>query len=304
MPYENEHSARLKDPDDFDPDSFRRKADGTIYGHIKVPETIDVIWGKLKGANKPSDYPIPQALRFPTKDWTVAEAKKWLKDNDIKYISFEAAESESKNRNLGKLIERRYLPTKEIRMINEENQPTKIMGLACVYGILSDDLGGWKELIEPYALKNVLANNPDVRALVDHISYKILGRTTNGTLNIYENSKGLNVEIIPPDTTTGKDIVISLERGDISGMSIQFVVGEGNFEWIKIDEWDVRKVNSFNELIDVSVVTFPAFSATSVGIRSNQEIYDEYRNKLNQDKLLAEKLLKEKAKRDRDLDLI
>lgn len=90
-PYPNEHAARLKSPDDFDPDTFRRKADGTIYGSIKVPATADVIWGKLKGKSGEKDYPVPQAIRFPMKDWTEAEARKWLKDNDVKYILFEPA---------------------------------------------------------------------------------------------------------------------------------------------------------------------------------------------------------------------
>jgi HK97 family phage prohead protease len=91
-PFPNEHSARLKNPGLFDEDTFRRKKDGTIYGSIKVPATIAVIWGKLKEHNKPEDNPIPQTLRFPTDDWTVAEAKKWLKDNEIKYLAFEPAE--------------------------------------------------------------------------------------------------------------------------------------------------------------------------------------------------------------------
>jgi HK97 family phage prohead protease len=90
-PYPNEHSARLRDPDDFDSDTFRRVSDGHIYGKKKVPETVDVIWGKLKGHAAPSDQPIPQALRFPTKDWTAAEAKKWLKDNNVDYTLFEPA---------------------------------------------------------------------------------------------------------------------------------------------------------------------------------------------------------------------
>ena len=91
-PYANEHSARLKEPDDFDKDTFRRKNDGTIYGKIKVPATAAVIWAKLKGHSEPEDEPHPQAIRFPTKDWTVEEAKAWLKENNVKYIAFEPAE--------------------------------------------------------------------------------------------------------------------------------------------------------------------------------------------------------------------
>jgi len=91
-PYPNEHSARIKDPAQFNPKNFRRKKDGTIYGKIKVPTTAAVIWGKLKEHDKPSDNPIPQAIRFPISDWTVAQAKTWLKDNNVKYEKFEPAE--------------------------------------------------------------------------------------------------------------------------------------------------------------------------------------------------------------------
>ena len=90
-PYPNEHSARLKEPGLFDEDTIRRKKDGTIYGKIKVPATAAVIWGKLKGSAKPEDMPIPRSIRFPVDNWTVAQAKKWLKDNNVKFIKFEAA---------------------------------------------------------------------------------------------------------------------------------------------------------------------------------------------------------------------
>ena len=91
-PFPNEHSARIKSPTLFNSDTFRRKKDGTIYGSIKVPGTAAVIWAKLKEHDEPEDNPIPQALRFPVSDWTVAQAKNWLKDNEIKYERFEPAE--------------------------------------------------------------------------------------------------------------------------------------------------------------------------------------------------------------------
>lgn len=90
-PLPNEHSARIKAPGLFDEKTFRRTKDGTIYGSKKVPATAAVIWGKLKGAAKPSDNPIPQSIRFPTENWIAAQAKAWLKDNNITYDRFEAA---------------------------------------------------------------------------------------------------------------------------------------------------------------------------------------------------------------------
>jgi len=95
-PYPNEHSARLQDPGKFDPKAFRRTSGGTLYGSKKVPSTVGIIWGKLKGKAKPSDPPIAQALRFPTKNWTVTKAKKWLSDNNITFIKWESATKVSK----------------------------------------------------------------------------------------------------------------------------------------------------------------------------------------------------------------
>lgn len=89
-PYPNEHSARLVDPAKFD--DFRRTMGGTVRG-VKVPATIAVIWGHLIGEDD-STW-APQALRFPTKDWTAEAAKAWLKDKGIKFLSFEPAKEKA-----------------------------------------------------------------------------------------------------------------------------------------------------------------------------------------------------------------
>jgi len=143
-PYPNEHAARLRDPGDFDPNTFRRTAGGTIYGTKTVPATISIIWGKLKTANKPADNPIPQALRFPIKNWTAAEAKKWLKDNNINFISFEPAKEE-KNKQTWYDIQ------------------NKADDLAEVF--IYDEIGGWgitaKNFVDDF--KNIKASRVNLR---------------------------------------------------------------------------------------------------------------------------------------------
>jgi len=79
MPYPNEHSCRVKNPDAFQEDSFRRK---------KIEDGVYIIVGKLTGESTMTT----QAYRFKTDNFTVTEAKKWLKDHDIKCIKFEPAE--------------------------------------------------------------------------------------------------------------------------------------------------------------------------------------------------------------------
>ena len=77
-PYPNEHAARIKNPDEFEQDSFRRK---------NIEDGIDIIIGRLKGETSTTI----QAYRFKSAKFTADEAKKWLSDNNIKYISFEEA---------------------------------------------------------------------------------------------------------------------------------------------------------------------------------------------------------------------
>lgn len=81
MPYPNWHAARVKSPSAFEKDSFRTKA---------IDNGITTIMGRLRG----SDTMTIQTYRFDKDDFTAAEAKKWLADHDVKYISFEAATGE------------------------------------------------------------------------------------------------------------------------------------------------------------------------------------------------------------------
>ncbi|NIO84658.1 MAG: hypothetical protein GTN53_29440, partial [Candidatus Aminicenantes bacterium] len=105
-PFPNEHSARLRNPGDFKekPDwsragKFRRTAGGTIYGRIKVPATIGIIWGQLK--TQSGRAAAPQSLRFPIKNWTAARARAWLKENKVTFIRFEPAEPRKENQGQG-----------------------------------------------------------------------------------------------------------------------------------------------------------------------------------------------------------
>ena len=81
MPYPNQHAARIIQPSELDENSFRTK---------EIAPGITLILGKRKG----SDSMETQAYRFDKDKFTAEEAKKWLKDHDVKYIDFEAAKKE------------------------------------------------------------------------------------------------------------------------------------------------------------------------------------------------------------------
>lgn len=128
-PFPNEHSARIKSPGLFDEKTFRRTAGGTIYGKIKVPATASIVWGKLKGAAKPSDNPVPQSIRFPTKNWTAAQAKKWLKDNNVTYERFEAASKslEGAIEFLDEIKSAGSMPAARLTLVNDAAMALKVL---------------------------------------------------------------------------------------------------------------------------------------------------------------------------------
>ena len=140
-----------------------------------------------------------------------------------------------------------------------------IKGHAIVFNSLSENLGGFREKIDPAAVDRTLADGIDLRALVDHDSAKILGRLTAGTLRVDKDGRGLLVEIDPPETTVAQDIVESIRRRDVTGMSFAFRT--------IADEWDFKAdppIRTVTDMLvrEVSVVTFPAYPATDVAMRS------------------------------------
>ncbi len=86
MPYPNEHAARLKPPGRYE--KMAREND-------KFGSGIDVIWGTTSDGKTEV-----QAIRFDRKKFTVAEAKKWLKDHDYKVMLFEPASEDGEKRNM------------------------------------------------------------------------------------------------------------------------------------------------------------------------------------------------------------
>jgi HK97 family phage prohead protease len=127
---------------------------------------------------------------------------------------------------------------------------------------VSDKFGSFRERVMRGAAKDVLARGADIRLLIDHQGMA-LARTTTETLKVTEDDLGLNfTAVIDRRQRLANDLAIAVERGDMRECSIGFVVGSD--EWSH--DWSTRSILSFAELLDVSVVGFPANSATSVSI--------------------------------------
>jgi uncharacterized protein len=164
-------------------------------------------------------------------------------------------------------VERRNFPVQELRAISDENGLRKITGYAAVFDSLSEDLGGFREKIDKGAFKETIKND-DIRALKNHNDDYVLGRNKSGTLALSEDTHGLKIDIVPPDAQWAKDLMVSMDRGDIDQMSFGFQTISDR--WETKDKEEVRTLEEV-KLFDVSPVTFPAYPDTSVALRSLEE---------------------------------
>jgi len=163
-------------------------------------------------------------------------------------------------------IERRVYNV-EMRVTKNADGQDVLDGYSAVFARDSENLGGFVERIVPGAFAKVL--DDDVRALFNHDSNLILGRTTANTLSLSEDKTGLHSEIIPPDTNAGRDIVVSVKRGDITHQSFAFSIAPGGDRWEDFPGGrTVRTITEIGKLYDVSPVTFPAYPDTTIAARS------------------------------------
>ena len=160
-------------------------------------------------------------------------------------------------------IERRTMRLTELRAQETDGAPV-IRGYAAVFDVLSEDLGGFRERIRPGAFAASL-HHADVRALWNHNPDYVLGRTKSNTLRMVEDANGLAIEIDPPETTWGRDLMTSIKRGDVDQMSFGFRTVRD--EWTN-DTGAVIRTLLEVELFDVSPVTYPAYPQTSVNARA------------------------------------
>ncbi|RJP54306.1 MAG: HK97 family phage prohead protease [Anaerolineaceae bacterium] len=165
-------------------------------------------------------------------------------------------------------IERRYASLEGIEIRASDTEAPRMAGFAAVYNVLSEDLGGFRERIAPGAFSKSLGN--DVRALFNHDPNFVLGRTRSKTLGLSETPKGLAVEIFPPNSAQSRSLMESMKRGDIDQMSFGFSVRKNGQKWEQEGDIMVRTLLDV-DLIDVSVVTFPAYPKTEIALRSLDE---------------------------------
>lgn len=131
------------------------------------------------------------------------------------------------------------------------------------------------EYISPEAVDEGLIQRSDVKALYNHAKDKLLARSRNGegSLRLTLDEKGLKYCFEAPDTVTGQEVVELLRRGDLCASSFAFIDEEDKRESVYNTEkrYYERTIKHISGLYDVSVVSDPAYAATSASVRMASE---------------------------------
>lgn len=140
---------------------------------------------------------------------------------------------------------------------------------AIVFNAMSEDLGGFRESIDPDSLNGALKAHPDVRSFWNHNTSDLLGRVSAGTLRLFLTRDGLDYEVDLPDTSAGRDVLVLARRGDLCESSFGFDTAPDGDEWTRRDDGTRhRRVTKIERLYEVSPVSIPAYPQTKCALRS------------------------------------
>lgn len=165
-------------------------------------------------------------------------------------------------------FERRYFAADALELRRGDDGAATVTGYAAVFNELSLDLGGFRERIDRGAFAESLKAH-DQRAYWNHNSDIVLGRKSAKTLRLAEDEKGLKFELDLPDTSSGRDAAVLIERGDVRQMSFGFRVANPKVdEELTTEDGVVIRTVKKVTLLEVSPVASAAYPQTEVALRS------------------------------------
>lgn len=172
----------------------------------------------------------------------------------------------------GERMERALAPGRiEWRASGSGPEYRTVTGYAAVWGAMSEDLGGFRERIQPGAFSAALASGQDIRFLMGHDMDTVMARTSNGSLELTEDDTGLRVWArIALDDPDAQRLDAKLRSGALSQMSFAFTMPEdGSGEsWDYAGGVPLRTIERVGMLYEVSAVGSPAYPATALAARA------------------------------------
>ena len=167
----------------------------------------------------------------------------------------------------------------EMRMVpasfatRAEGETGTITGRAIVFNSRTD-LGWFDEIIDPRALDQ--ADLSDVRLCLNHDTSYVYARSRrnrpNSTMRLDVNPQGMDIEA---DLAIGQsarhmDYFTAVEREDMDKMSFMFSVDADEWEGLDTDH-PLRRITRISSVVEVSVVTFPAYESTTAEIKERSK---------------------------------
>lgn len=148
----------------------------------------------------------------------------------------------------------------------EQDNDLYISGYFAVFNSNYEIWEGMSESIDPHAFDDQL--NEDIRALIDHETRLVIGRTKAGTLQLRVDDTGLWGDVkINRNDVDAMNVYERVKRGDVDQCSIGFEIVDEDVSSIdNKTHWTIKKV----KLYEVSIVTFPAYEETCVSARKRQ----------------------------------
>lgn len=187
----------------------------------------------------------------------------------------------------------------EVRADENEEHGHFLSGRPIVFGQRTD-LGWYDEVIENGALDET--DLKDVRFLVNHNTDMIpLARSRNNNANstmqmsVDQDGMAIRVDLDTDNNSDAKNLYSAVGRGDITGMSFMFAVDADS--WDNVDtEHPTRHILSIRKVMEVSAVTFPAYSQTSIQTRGLSDALDSARESLESERARLNEIEKRKQK--------
>ena len=161
--------------------------------------------------------------------------------------------------------------------VREDTENPTIEGYFAVFNLNYEMGNDMSESIAPGAFTNSISG--DIRALINHDTTLVLGRTTAHTLEVRQDEHGLWGKIsINPKDTDAMNLYERVKRGDVSQCSFGFEIisEETDFRDDGSIHWTITEAR----VHEVSVCTFPAYEDT--GVKARAELKEELIQRKNE----------------------
>jgi len=175
---------------------------------------------------------------------------------------------DSKNREV------RFIPLDDLEVRGEGDEAKIVFGMAAPYE-RQTDLGYFKETFARGAFKAGIDEKRDAFALFHHDFANVLGRTGAGTLKLEDRADGVHYELDMPDTALGRDLLVSIRRKDIEGVSVSWPYDSVKDEWDHSKDPPERRILEA-ELVEMSITAIPAYTDTTLAERSLDAAREEF----------------------------